>query len=112
MASGWPTKGSVRASSALPLWCHITAGGSAAKRQRASVAALSPRPLSISPSPVRVPPLLLEGRQHLLDYLGVVGAALVDLAVDREHPEHAALGRRVVEAGIAAQPRQDGDVLL
>src|SRR4030095_15397056 len=112
MASGWPRTGSVRASSALPLRCHITAGGSAARRQRASAAALSPRPPTlISPSPVRVP-LLLELRQHLLDHLGVVGAALVDLAVDGEHPEHAALGRRVVEAGIAAQPRQDSHVLL
>src|SRR4029453_15136419 len=108
MASGWPRKGSVRASSALPLRCHITASGSAARRQRASAAALSPRPPSISPSL----PLLLERRQNLLDYLGVVETALVDLAVDREDPEHAALGRGIVEAGVAAQARQNRHILL
>src|SRR5580765_4582559 len=112
MASGWPRKGSVRGSSALPLRCQITAGVSATRRKRASAAALNPRPPSISPSSVRLPPLLLQGRQHLLDHLGIVGAALVDLAVDGEHPEHATLGRRVVEAGIATEARQDGDVLL
>src|SRR5262245_50004877 len=105
MASDWPRNGSVRASSALPLRFHITAGGgSAARRQRTNAAALRPRPpTTISPSTVRTPMLLLEGRQHLLDHLGVVEVALVDLALDREDPEHAAFGRRVVEAGVAAQ---------
>src|SRR5215467_3349212 len=105
MASGWPRKGSVRASSALPLRCQSIADGSAARSRRASAAALSPRPPNISPSPYPRPALLLERRQHVLDHLGVVGAALVDLAVDGEHPEHPALRRRVVEAGIAAEAR-------
>src|SRR5215471_8551507 len=83
-------------------WQSI-ADGSATRRTRASAAALNPRPPSISPSPVPALPLFLEWRQHVLDHLGVVGAALVDLAVDGKHPEHPALRRRVVEAGIAAE---------
>src|ERR1700754_5216364 len=55
---------------------------------------------------------LLGPRQHLLDHHLVVHAALVDLAVDGEDPQHAALRRRVIEARVAAEARQDGDILL
>ena len=57
-------------------------------------------------------PSLLARRQHLLDHLRVVRAALVDLAVDREHPQHPALRRRIVEARIAAEAGQNRDILL
>src|SRR5689334_16098637 len=100
IAAGWPRNGSVSAaSSATPRPIASRAVAAASDRKRAG-----PR--------ARTGGSRLAFRQHLVDHLRVVSGARIHLAVDREHPQHPALRRRIVEAGIAAEPGQDRDILL
>src|SRR5687768_10417317 len=53
--------------------------------------------------PVLMPGRSLLPRQRALDHRGTVAIALLDLTVDGEDPQHAALRRREVEARVTAE---------
>src|SRR6185437_16784266 len=99
MASSWPRNGSVSSSSARTRLIVSSAIAAASDRKRA-------RPRT------RMDGSGLGRRQHLVDHLRVISGALIDLAVDREHPQHPALWGRIVEARIAAEPGQNRHILL
>src|ERR1700733_10887493 len=103
MASGWPRNGSVSSSSSAKLRLIVSSAIAAANDRKR----IEPR---IADTRTQVSGF--AGGQHLVDHLRVIHAALINLAVDREHPQHPALWRRIVEARVAAEPGQNRDILL
>src|SRR5690242_15529287 len=99
IAAGWPRYGSVSSSPARPRPTATSAIAAASDRNRAG-------------RRTRTCGSGLLFRQHLLDHLSVISRARIHLAVDREHPQHPALRRRIVEARIAAEPGQNRHILL
>src|ERR1700727_1649484 len=103
MASGWPRNGSLSSSSSAKPRLIVSSAIAAANDNKKT----EPRTAE-----TRMQQSGLRGRQHLVDHLRIVHAALIHCAVDREHPQHPALRGRIVEARITAEAGQNRDILL